>query len=109
MLASAHDWAKFGQLYLADGVWEGQRLLPDGWRDYVTRVTRESGDSRYGAGFWRVQADGSLPEDTFFANGFQGQYVVVIPSRELVLVRLGASHGSGGTWQLVESLVAAIR
>ena len=109
VLASAHDWAKFGQLYLSDGVWDGKRLLPQGWRDYVTRVTRESGNSRYGAGFWRARAGSSLPEDTFFANGFQGQYVVVIPSHELVVVRLGASHGSGGTWQLVEGVIAATR
>ena len=103
--ASAHDWAKLGQLYLDDGTWEGRRLLPEGWRDYVTRVTPASGEARYGAGFWRPARDIKLPADTFYASGFQGQYVLVIPSRELVIVRLGASNS--GVWRLAERVANA--
>ena len=109
-LATAHDWAKFGQLYLNDGVWEGDRLLPEGWRDYVTRHTPESGDNSYGAGFWTVEHSGldNLPQDTFYANGFQGQYVIVVPSHSLVVVRLGASLGPDGIWQLLEDFISAM-
>lgn len=110
VLASAHDWAKLGQLYLNDCVWEGERLLPDGWRDYVTRNTPESGTNSYGAGFWTLEQKDieGLPRDTFYANGFQGQWVIVIPSRSLVVVRLGASHGPTGTWPFVADLVSAM-
>ncbi len=109
-LANAHDWAKFGQLYLDDGVWNGKRILPEGWVEYVTRHTPESGENSYGAGFWTVEHNNpaGLPADTFFANGFQGQYVIVIPSRSLVIVRLGASLGPDGIWQLVQDLVSAM-
>lgn len=110
VLASAHDWAKLGQLYLDDGVWDGERLLPEGWRDYVTRHTPESGDNSYGAGFWTAEhrSQSPSPADAFYANGFQGQYLIVIPSRSLVVVRLGASHGPTGVGDLVGSLVSAM-
>jgi hypothetical protein len=111
VLANAHDWAKFGQLYLNDGVWERKRLLPEGWRDYVTRHTPASGTNSYGAGFWTLGHSGleNLPQDAFYANGFQGQYVIVVPSYALVIVRLGASLGPTGIWQLLESLVSGMR
>lgn len=110
VLASAHDWAKLGQLYLDDGVWDGERLLPEGWRSYVARHTPESGDNSYGAGFWTAEhrSESPLPTDAFYANGFQGQYLIVIPSRSLVVVRLGASHGPTGVADLVDSLVSAM-
>ena len=53
-LANPHDWAKFGKLYLDDGVWNGKRIFPEGWVEYVTRHTPESGENSYGAGFWTV-------------------------------------------------------
>ena len=86
-----------------------RRLLPEGWREYVTRHTPESGANSYGAGFWTVEHSNLdyLPQDTFYANGFQGQYVIVIPSRSLVIVRLGASLGPDGIWQLLEDLISA--
>lgn len=110
-LATTRDWSKFGQLYLDDGVWESKRLLPEGWREYVTKHTPESGDNSYGAGFWTVEhsALSGLPSDTFYANGFQGQYVIVVPSHSLVVVRLGASHGLDGTWQLLKDLISAVK
>jgi CubicO group peptidase (beta-lactamase class C family) len=110
-LANAHDWAKFGQLYLQDGVWEGERLLPEGWVEYVRRHTPLSGENSYGAGFWTLEHSNleGLPRDTFYANGFQGQYVLVVPSQDLVMVRLGASLGETGVWQLVGDLISAMR
>ena len=110
-IATARDWAKFGQLYLQDGVWEGRQLLPADWRAYVTRHTPESGENRYGAGFWTAEQSKlpAIPKDVFYANGFQGQYVIMVPSRSLVLVRLGASHGSDGIWELLADMIAAIK
>lgn len=108
-LADAHDWAKLGQLYLNDGVWNGQRLLPENWRDYVVRHTPQSGTASYGAGFWTMErAENRLvPPDIFYASGFQGQTVAVVPSRELVIVRLGAGYPSG-IWPLVADVIAAL-
>ncbi len=110
-IANPHDWAKFGQLYLDKGVWNKKKLLPEGWVDYVTTHTPKSGNNSYGAGFWTVENSSldSLPKDTFYANGFQGQYVIVIPSHSLVIVRLGASLGPDGIWQLVKDIVSAQR
>lgn len=110
-LATARDWAKFGQLYLNDGVYQGAQLLPEGWRDYVIKHTQESGANSYGAGFWTVEHTNldNLPQDTFYANGFQGQYTIVIPSCSLVIVRLGASLGPDGVWQMVEDLVSSMQ
>jgi CubicO group peptidase (beta-lactamase class C family) len=110
-LANAHDWAKFGQLYLNNGIWEGERLLPERWVDYVTRHTTLSGENSYGSGFWTVEHSNleDLPADTFYGNGFQGQYVIIVPSHDLVVVRLGASLGPIGVWQLLRGLVAALK
>jgi CubicO group peptidase (beta-lactamase class C family) len=84
--ATAQDFARFGLLYLRGGVWEGRRLLPEHWVDHArTRTPASSG--HYGAHWW-LALDGS---GIFGANGFRGQYIVVDPSRDLVLVRLGAS------------------
>ena len=100
LLASARDWARFGQLHLQDGVWEGRRLLPEGWVRWATTLTPQSGDKRFGAHWWlRVPPDlggdtpagKSLPADAFHALGHEGQCLSVIPSRGLVVVRLGLS------------------
>lgn len=122
LLASARDWARFGQFCLDDGVVDGRRLLPEGWMRMSTTPTLATG---YGAGFWTNRVPGLVPgwgvpwglsrapADTFFARGFMGQYVVVIPSERLVLVRLGASHERGddiaGTDRLVGEVLEALR
>jgi CubicO group peptidase (beta-lactamase class C family) len=86
VFATARDFARFGLLYLRDGCWDGARVLPEGWVDHARTETPAS-IGRYGAHWW-LALDGS---GIFTANGFQGQYVVVDPSRDLVLVRLGVS------------------
>ena len=97
--------AKFGFLYLNDGIWEGRRFLPEGWVRFSTSVPDSYGrtelniDQRtsvYGAGWWVNQAVGTVPQpwpdapaDTFSAWGYRGQYVFVIPSKDIVIVRTG--------------------
>lgn len=84
--ATARDFARFGLLCLRDGCWEGERLLPPGWIDY-TRTPTAHAEDQYGAHFWLAQ-DGS---GIFSANGFRSQYTVMVPDRDLVIVRLGDS------------------
>lgn len=100
MLATARDWARFGQFYLQDGVWDGQRLLPEGWVSFSTTPTPQSPGGIYGAHWWLglkpelgggTAAAARLPRDTFFAVGHEAQVLTVIPSRRLVVVRLGLS------------------
>ncbi|MEO1084658.1 MAG: serine hydrolase [Acidobacteriota bacterium] len=103
--ATAMDWARFGQLYLDDGVVDGERLLPEGWVDYTVRPTAEAPRGIYGAHFWlNADADGGprwpdLPSDLYLASGFQGQAVVIVPSRRAVIVRLGLSQAES-SWNL---------
>ena len=81
------DFARFGLLYLRDGVWEGKRLLPEGWVDYARTPTwqQAGAESPYGAHWWLgLAGDGS-----FSANGYEGQYTVVIPDLDMVIVRNG--------------------
>jgi CubicO group peptidase (beta-lactamase class C family) len=95
-LGKARDWARLGLLYLQDGVWQGKRLLPDGFVDFVRTPApawnNEEGDegiSRYG-GLWWLNTTGvwDAPSDSFYASGAGGQTTLVIPSRDLVIVRL---------------------
>lgn len=88
---TARDLARLGLLYLNDGMWEGERLLPEGWRDYVTRPSgpQPDGPFGYGATFWIMNRSEGVPADAFAAFGNRGQYLVMIPSRNLVIVRRG--------------------
>ena len=101
--ASARDWARFGLLYLNDGMWGDKRILPEGWVKNSLRPTPHS-DGQYGAGLWLripdflrpdAAADYRLPQDAFYMLGHEGQMVAVIPSRQLVVVRLGLSRRRG--------------
>lgn len=102
---TARDWTRFGQWYLQDGVWAGQRLLPEGWVDASSTPVELPTDNPYGAHWWLdADAQGNLrmpavPADAYWASGNEGQQVVVIPSRGLVVVRLGfTSDFSGIAW-----------
>jgi CubicO group peptidase (beta-lactamase class C family) len=119
MLASARDWAKFGLLYLNDGVVGGKRILHEDWVDFSAAATL---DSDYGAGFWTNRSEhpdakgrvrSGIPRDAFFASGDLGQRIVIMPSQHLVVVRLGDSvDPSGdirGLARLVKEVIAATR
>ncbi len=100
MYATARDWARFGLLYLQDGVWSGTRILPEGWVDFSRSPAPGAPDGKFGAHFWlripdefRCGADTpDLPADAFHAVGHEGQFVTVVPSQKLVLVRLGSTR-----------------
>ena len=117
MLASARDWAKFGLLYLNDGVVGEKRILHADWVDFCAAATL---DTDYAAGFWtnrsehpnaRERVQLGMHRDAFFAAGDMGQQVVIVPSQKLVVVRLGDSvDPSGdikGTARLVKEVIAA--
>jgi CubicO group peptidase (beta-lactamase class C family) len=100
VFASARDYARFGLLYLRDGVWNGRRILPEGWVEYTLTPSGNVPTGRsYGAQVWLNFNPGSgelswpsLPPDTFAMRGHQGQFVVGIPSQGLIVVRLGLSE-----------------
>jgi len=118
MLAPARDWARFGLLYLNDGVVGGKRILPEGWVSYSASLT-PNGWVGIGAGFWTNRGDSKgsqfrtslgMPRDAFYASGTFGQYVIIVPSERLVVVRLGTSgnrYDIEGVCHLVAEMIAA--
>ncbi len=92
--ATARDFAKFGLLYLRDGVWEARRILPVGWVDHARTprsIDAENGRP-YGAHWWVVDDE----HGTFWASGYEGQMIACVPDRDLVIVRLGRTDASLG-------------
>ena len=91
--ATARDYARFGLLYLRDGMWDGTRLLPRGWVDYArTMVTVDPDGTPYGAHWWGQTGDTLETPNrwgVFRASGYEGQTITVCPGLDLVLVRLG--------------------
>ncbi len=89
--STAPDLMRLGQLYLNDGIVDGTRILPEGWVDYVSSPSgpQPDGPLGYGAGFWLFNNSEGVPPDTFAAMGNRGQYVVIVPSRDVVIVRRG--------------------
>ena len=119
MLASARDWARFGLLYLNDGLIGGKRVLHADWVDLSAAATL---DTDYGAGFWTNRSEHAnakarvklgIPRDAFFASGDLGQRVIIVPSHNLVIVRLGDSVDPSGDirgfGRLVSEVIAATR
>ena len=98
--STADDLARLGQLYLNDGVLpSGERVLPEGWVKYVTTPSGPqppTGTFGYGAGFWLLNKEEGVPPDTFAAIGNRGQYVVIVPSRKVVIVRRGEDPAGSG-------------
>jgi CubicO group peptidase (beta-lactamase class C family) len=103
---SARDFARFGYLYLRDGVWDGQRILPEGWVDY-SRTPSPQSEGLYGAHFWVIP--GSL--GLFVCNGAEGQRTLMSPKLDLVAVRLGktAPHKVAHVVQYCRELIDAFR
>ena len=101
MYATARDWARFGILYYNDGLWNGERILPEGWVQYTRTPTPP--DPGYGAQFWlNTKAKGQwmpdCPEDIYSAWGHEGQFVTIVPSRKTIIVRLGQTPDADNQW-----------
>lgn len=89
--STARDLAKLGELYLQDGVWDGTRILPEGWLEYVSRPSgpQPEGEFGYGAGFWLMNKSPGIPPDTIAAMGNRGQFIIIAPKMNVVIVRRG--------------------
>ena len=114
MLASARDWARFGLLYLNDGLVGGRRILHEDWVDLSAAATL---DTDYGAGFWTNRSEHArakgrvllgIPRDAFFASGDLGQRIVILQSQRLVIVRLGDSVDPSGDMRGLGRLVSEV-
>lgn len=98
-LGAARDWARLGNLWLQDGIWNGERILPQGYVEYARTVApawEADGRPIYGGSFVWLNTTQTfpVPADAFYFAGAGGQYTIVIPSREMVVVRLGKYRGS---------------
>jgi CubicO group peptidase (beta-lactamase class C family) len=93
---TARNWARIGMLYLQDGVWQGQRLLPAGWSKFVSTPAPAWKAPEYGGFFW-INGTGNwnLPRETYLAAGAGGQNTWIVPSHDLVIVRMGHMRGQG--------------
>jgi CubicO group peptidase (beta-lactamase class C family) len=119
MYATAHDWARFGQFLLQDGVWNGNQILPDGFVAWMREPSE--GSKAYGKGQVWIEAPGDeenpgagvaagLPADTFWMEGHDGQTVAIIPSKQLVVVRMGLTPARLGyrPQRLLGAVVGAV-
>jgi len=115
---TARDWARFGELFRRDGVWDGRRLLPEGWVRYATTPTPAAPRGEYGAHWWlnagppgdpAARPWPAIPAEVYAARGHSGQWVAVVPSARLVVVRLGLTvpdeEPIDGTEALIADLV----
>ena len=113
---TARDLARLGLLYLHDGVWQGERILPAGWVAYTrepapARKPEDERDWGYGKQFWLFDRDPRVPRDTYSTAGHRGQHATIVPSRNLVVARTGLDPRTGSGWdqaQLVADVLAAI-
>jgi CubicO group peptidase (beta-lactamase class C family) len=110
---TSRDLARMGLLYLNDGLWNGERILPAGWGRYMAShgPAQPASGYGYGATFWTFPRDKGLPADAYVARGNRGQYLAIIPSRQMLIVRRGFD-GSGANFDLdafTRDVLAALR
>lgn len=119
MYATARDWARFGLFCLQDGVWNSERILPEGWMAYSTTPTPKAPQGEYGAQFWLNAGKAGnpkdrwmpkVPTDMYTLSGFEEQYVTMVPSKKLVIIRLGLSLPDNA-WdqeQFIANIIAVV-
>lgn len=106
---TARNWARLGNLYLQDGVWMGERLLPEGFVDFVSTPAPAWDEPVYGGLFW-INGDSawSVPTDAYFMAGGGGQRTFIIPSHDLVVVRLGHFRGNDAGMRTLDRALALL-
>jgi CubicO group peptidase (beta-lactamase class C family) len=93
---TARNWARIGMLYLQDGMWQGQRILPEGWSKFVSTPAPAWKRPEYGGFFWLNRVNNwNLPPETYLAAGAGGQNTWIVPTHDLVIVRMGHMRGQG--------------
>jgi CubicO group peptidase (beta-lactamase class C family) len=97
---TGRNWARLGMLYLQDGVWNGERILPEGWVEYASTVApawEADGRPVYGGSFFWINGAETfpIPPEAIYMAGAGGQYTIIIPSHDMVVVRLGHAKGAG--------------
>jgi CubicO group peptidase (beta-lactamase class C family) len=117
MYATARDWARFGLLYFNNGQWLGEEILPAHWVE-MTRVPASSClKGEYGFQFWLNAGDSNgerkfpqAPSDLFYADGFESQFVFIIPSKKLVIVRLGLTqHNNFDAGEFLKEIISTVK
>lgn len=114
MFASARDWARLGLLYLQNGMWQGRQLLPADWVAYSLKPASAAPDQEYGACVWLKLTDSEnlgeppMPADAYYMLGHDKQVIAVIPSRDLVIVRLGLTR-AGAVWDEAKELAPIVQ
>ncbi len=110
---NARDLARFGLLYQQNGTWDGERLISEDWIEFVRTpapATRDRGNF-YGGQWWLVPDDRTdIPKSAYSTAGNRGQYVIVVPTHDLVIVRRGLDYGKQGfnRWDLTREVLKAI-
>lgn len=108
--ATTRDWAKFGQLMLDKGIWNNEQILHPNWIKYISTPNKTS-KGEYGGQWWLNKGNfmPNVPADCFYADGYQGQRIFVIPSKDLVIVRFGVTQlGRVGFYPLFDKLIGNI-
>lgn len=108
--APARDWARYGLLYLNNGIWRNDTIVDPAWVNFSQQEAPNS-EGQYGAQFWINKSGHELPDapkDIYYADGYQGQRVYIVPSKKLVIVRFGISkHGEFDYNKMVTSILSA--
>ena len=106
---TARNWARIGMLYLQDGMWQGQRLLPEGWSTFVSTAAPAWKRPEYGGFFWLNRVNTwNLPPETYFAAGAGGQNTWIVPSHDLVIVRMGHMRGQRAARRITNDALALV-
>jgi CubicO group peptidase (beta-lactamase class C family) len=106
---TARNWARLGLLYAQDGIWNGTRILPEGWAKFVSTLAPAWKRPVYGGLFW-INGDGgwNLPKDTYLMAGAGGQNTFIVPSHDLVIVRMGHFRGAGAGRRTTNAALARL-
>jgi CubicO group peptidase (beta-lactamase class C family) len=113
LYASARDFARLGLLFLQDGVWQGEQFLPEGWVAYTLTPAKDAPDGTYGAHMWlklplsEGHGEPPMPDDAYYFLGHDEQIIAIVPSRDLVIVRLGLT-ARGGAWDHAKDLAPIV-